>query len=71
MLTGSSSLWRIRAEYPAAGADVIGPTAHFRSKVQDIYRQQLFVKHPDKAILQKIQEMTRETGGVRIQTDIF
>ncbi|MBO4872132.1 MAG: primosomal protein N' [Lachnospiraceae bacterium] len=62
---------RIRAEYTASGADVIGPTAHFRSKVQDIYRQQLFVKHPDKAILQKIQEMTRETGGVRIQTDIF
>ena len=33
------------------GAVLIGPTAPFRSKVQDVYRQVMFVKHPDRTLL--------------------
>ncbi len=62
---------RIRRAFEPLGAVLIGPTAPFRSKVQDVYRQVMFVKHPDRTLLLKIQELTRETGGVRIQTDIF
>ena len=62
---------QIRDAFGPAGADVIGPAAHYRSKVQDVFRQVLFVKHPEKHLLLQIQDRVREAGGARVQTDIF
>ena len=61
----------IRGRFTPSGADVIGPTAHYRSKVQDIYRQVFYVKHPDRKILLQIQTILKEEGGARLQTDVF
>ncbi len=61
----------IRQGFAETGADLIGPSPHFRSKVQDIYRQVMFVKHPVRESLLQIQELVQRQGGSRVQTDIF
>ena len=56
---------------PESGAAVIGPAPHYRSKVQDIFRQVLFVKHEDRRSLLRIQYALEKTAGARAQFDLF
>ena len=50
---------------------MIGPAPHYRSKVQDIFRQVLFVKHENRRILLRIQYALEKTAGARAQFDLF
>nr|MBQ6242599.1 primosomal protein N' [Lachnospiraceae bacterium] len=60
----------VRRRYGPSGADVIGPAPHFRGKVQDVYRQVLLIKHPDRALLLQIAARLREEGNTRVQSDL-
>ena len=60
----------VPARFPDAGATVLGPAAHPRSKVQDQYRQQLFVKHPDDAVLMQIRNEMEALADADAQFDI-
>ncbi len=62
---------QIRRGFASSGADVIGPAPHFRSKVQDVYRQVLLIKHPDKELLLQIASRLQETGNGRVQSDLY
>ncbi len=57
--------------FPESGAAVIGPAPHYRSKVQDIFRQVLFVKHEDRRLLLRIQYVLEKTAGERAQFDLY
>ncbi len=57
--------------FPESGAAVIGPAPHYRSKVQDIYRQVLFVKHSDRRILLRIQYILEKAAEGRAQFDRY
>ena len=61
----------VRREFASAGADVIGPAPHFRGKVQDVYRQVLLIKHPDKDLLLRIASRLQEEGSSRVQSDLY
>ena len=60
----------VPARFADTGAAVLGPAAHPRSKVQDQYRQLLFVKHPDEKVLLSIRNAMEALAGIRAQFDI-
>lgn len=44
---------------------MIGPSAAGISRIQDVYRQQLFIKHPSRKLLLQIRdfmELEKKTG---------
>ena len=54
-----------------SGGTVIGPAPHARSKVQDVFRQVLFVKHEDRRLLLRIQYTLEKQAGERAQFDLY
>ena len=61
----------IRTRFAKEAPVLIGPTAHSLSKLQDVYRQTMYIKHPDRAVLLRIQDLAAETAGKRVQTDLY
>ena len=61
----------IRREFTEAGADVIGPAPPFRSKVQDVFRQMLLIKHPNAEQLQAVSRRLQALAGERMQFDLY
>ena len=61
----------IKDRFAQEKPELIGPTAHSLSKLQDVYRQTMYIKHPDRGLLLRIQAFAAEKAGKRIQTDIF
>lgn len=62
---------QIREAWGEESPDILGPTPHFRSKIQDIFRQMIYIKSPRRDRLLQIQQLARQRGGSRIQTDIY
>ncbi len=62
---------QIREAWGEESPGILGPTPHFRSKIQDIFRQMIYIKSPRRDRLLQIQQLARQRGGSRIQTDIY
>ena len=61
----------VRAHWPESGIRMIGPSAAGISRIQDVYRQQLFIKHPSRKLLLQIRdfmELEKKTG---LQIDLL
>ncbi len=50
---------------------IIGPSEHAVAKLQDMYRQTLFIKHENPAVLRAIRDYLEELTGENAQFDIL
>lgn len=61
----------IRESFSSLEPVVLGPSDAGIAKVQDIYRKQIYVKHPDEAVLRRIRDYVNETAFCPVQADLL
>lgn len=61
---------RLAEKLEGSGAELIGPVEGGISKVKDIYRQVLFMKHPSADLLRQARSYAQHLLGEHVQCDI-